>query len=84
MQPHALNGSNTADALLAQIFKDHGPLLARDALARLMGFSNTKAFDQARRRGALGVKTFKIEGRKGVYALTSDYIAWLERRGQHG
>jgi hypothetical protein len=73
MQPHTPAGSNTADFVLAQIFKDHGPLLSREALATLMGFSSANAFDQARRRGVLGVKTFKIQGRKGVYALTTDY-----------
>lgn len=69
------------DAIAQQLLSQHGPLVGGNALSRLMGFPNTKAFHQARRRQALGIRTFKIEGRRGIFALTADYFTWLEKRG---
>jgi hypothetical protein len=64
-----------------QLIESHGPIIPGPVLAKVMGFSTAQAFNQARRRGSLGIETFKISGRRGVFAYTADYLEWLARRG---
>jgi hypothetical protein len=56
----------------------YGPLLGNDLLAQALGFPSTSAFRQARRRGLLGVRTFKIAGRRGRFALTDEVATWIQ------
>lgn len=55
----------------------HGPLLSSGALIGALGFRTAAAFRQARRRGQVGVRTFRIDGRRGTFALTVDVARWL-------
>lgn len=55
----------------------HGPLLGGITLAKTIGLPSLDALYQARRRGRLGIQTFKIDGRRGYFALTSDVADWL-------
>lgn len=69
--------------VVQQLIDKHGPILSGRMLSKAMGFTSLKAFNQARRRGNLGIKTFRIEGRRGLFAYTSDYLTWLDLRGTH-
>ena len=58
----------------------HGPLIGNAPLARALGFANTSAFRQARRRGLVDVTIFKIPGRRGVFALTEEVARWIAKQ----
>lgn len=64
------------------LFKEHGPLLSGDALWRALGYVSADAFRQARSRGRVPVRTFKLEGRRAIYARTDDISAWISKLGE--
>ena len=72
---NAAQGARLADELL----KSSGPLLTRDDLWRTLGFVSSAAFRQAKARGQLGVKVFKVPERRGTFAFTSDVADWLRK-----
>lgn len=55
----------------------YGPLLASRDLWKLLGFATPAAYRQARLRQQIPVVEFKIEGRRGHFALTQDVARWL-------
>lgn len=55
----------------------YGPLLTGSKLVDVLGYPTPEAFWQARRCGRLQVRTFRIEGRRGIFALTTDVATWL-------
>lgn len=60
----------------------HGPLLSGEALWRTLGYSSADAFRQAKSRGKLPVRTFKLAGRRAIYARTSDVASWISTLGE--
>jgi hypothetical protein len=65
----------------SQQMKAYGPMLGGATLRSFLGFRTQAAFAKARAMGSIGVPTFVIPGRKGVFALTSDVCSWaLELR----
>jgi hypothetical protein len=66
-------GDHDRDHLTQQ----YGPLVGGGDLAQVLGFQTTAALRQARRRGKISLRTFRIEGRQGLFALTADVSAWL-------
>ena len=70
---------NDQQSIAQKLIENHGPIICGATLSKVMGFPTTKAFNQSRRRGSLGIKTFRIEGRRGVFALTSDLAQWIEQ-----
>jgi hypothetical protein len=65
----------------SQQMKAYGPMLGGPMLRSFLGFRTQAAFAKARAAGSIGVPTFSIPGRKGVFALTSDVCSWaLELR----
>lgn len=68
-------GRNDEDLL----YQRYGPMIGGAELAHVMGFRNTAALRQARRRGKIDVRTFRIAGRRGLFALTLDVSDWLAR-----
>lgn len=66
-------GDHGRDYLIEQ----YGPLVGGGDLAQVLGFQTTAALRQARRRGKISLRTFRIEGRQGLFALTADVSAWL-------
>lgn len=71
--PLPAHGNKLAEDLL----RSSGPLLPTDALWRALQFPSSAAFRQAKARGRLNVKVFKIPGRRGTYAFTQDVADWL-------
>ena len=74
-----MNASDKAqgDALAEELLDTSGPLLSSTALWRTLGFPSSAAFRQAKARGELNVKVFKIPRRRGTFAFTRDVAQWL-------
>jgi hypothetical protein len=66
-----------ASKLAEELICSSGPLLPTDALWRALQFPSSAAFRQAKARGRLHVKVFKIPGRRGTFAFTEDVAEWL-------
>ena len=66
--------------LLAALIRDWGYVVGSAGLRQALGFPTQAALRQAIARGALPVKVFEIEGRKGWFALAHDLAAWLAAR----
>lgn len=57
--------------------RKYGPLIGGADLVKVLGFRTRDAFYKARARGRLGVRTFHIEGRRGLFSTTQDVAHWL-------
>jgi hypothetical protein len=69
------------DAVENYLIERYGLLLSGCSLWKAIGFPSSSAFRKAASRGALPVKTFRIEGRKGLFAYTSDVARWINDVG---
>lgn len=63
--------------LVADLERQHGPLLGGAALYRALGLPSAAAFRQAMSRNAVPVRVFAIPHRRGRFALTREVAAWL-------
>ncbi|WP_435416755.1 hypothetical protein WAB17_07595 [Parerythrobacter aurantius] len=69
---------NTSSSQLQDhLHQQYGPLIGNSDLARALGFQNTAAMRQAKRRGQLQIETFRIPNRRGLFAFTSEVSKWL-------
>lgn len=64
-------------ALVDDMQTKYGPLVGGFTLAKLLGLPSADALRQARKRGTLPVRVFKVEKRRHWFALTEDVAAWL-------
>lgn len=64
----------------ASLIAQYGPLIGGRDLVRSLGFRTQAAFDKARREQRLPIRVFRIEGRRGRFALTLDVAQWLVAR----
>jgi hypothetical protein len=71
--PTTEHGARLAEELL----RSSGPFLSAGTLWRVLGFPSSGAFRQAKARGRLGVKVFKLPKRRGTFAYTDDVANWL-------
>jgi hypothetical protein len=69
------------DAVETYLLDRYGPLLNGRSLWSAIGYQSSQAFRKAASRGALPVRTFHIDGRKGLFAYTSDVAHWLSAVG---
>lgn len=69
--------TNSSHAVERYLLEQHGLLLTGRALWKSIGFQSASAFRRAASRGALPVRTFKIEGRKGLFAYSSEVAEWI-------
>ena len=53
------------------------PVIGGNDLQRVLGYRSRDAFRQAVLRKTVSVKTFKIENRRGQFALVKDFADWL-------
>lgn len=67
--------------VLESLIHDWGYVVGSAGLRQVMGFPTQAALRQAIARGAVPVKVFEIEGRKGSFALAHDLAAWLASKG---
>ena len=67
-----------------RLLKQYGPTLTGTELYAALGFKTYAAFHRVLSRGNLGVKVFKLPGRRGWFAATLDVADWLDRQaGSH-
>lgn len=59
------------------LYSEFGPLIGNEDLMKVLGFKTMFALRAAINRNAVEVETFKINGRKGHFALTGDVQKWL-------
>jgi hypothetical protein len=63
---------------------EFGPVMDARALRRIFNYSTQSGLRGAISRGALPVRVFTMQGRRGPFALTSDVARWLEQVKQDG
>lgn len=77
-----LDDVQTEADFLSVLMDRYGPLMGGADLMKALGYSNSKAFRQARLQNRLGIHVFSIPRRKGPYAHTHDVAAWLSEIGK--
>ena len=55
----------------------YGPIVGGEALRILLGFRTYDAFQKARRHSKFDIALFRLSGRQGHFAMTSEACAWL-------
>ncbi len=76
-----MTDSELESRLLQSLIRDWGYVVGSAGLRQALGFPTQAALRQAIARGAVPVKTFGIEGRKGPFALAHELAAWLAAKG---
>ena len=56
-----------------------GPLVGGSQLITMLGYRTPDAFEKARTKNLVGVRVFRLENRRGWYALTTEVCEWLLR-----
>jgi hypothetical protein len=69
-----------ADELLQSLSNRYGTVLSSKALIKELGYPSAASFQQALARGAVPVPIFKIEHRRGSFALARDVAIWLNQK----
>jgi hypothetical protein len=59
------------------LMERYGPLLGGENLSQALGFPSYDAFRQSDLRKQLVIPVFKIDHRRGRFALTRDVALWL-------
>ena len=59
-----------------------GPTLGGEDLYAALGFKTYASFHRSKLRGELGIHVFKLQGRKGWFALTDEVADWLEKQSR--
>lgn len=79
-----MNTCDQAESLFVELenklYEEHGPMMFGDALRQALGYRSGDAFRQAACRGTLPLHTFKIESRRGRFAMTKDVAHWLAKQ----
>jgi hypothetical protein len=70
---------STHQDLIAILLEKHGPLIGGKELARALGYPSLGAVREAKSKKRLPVTIFKIAGRRGHFALTTEIAAWLTK-----
>jgi len=69
---------STKQASLAhEMLELHGPIISGAALYRALGFKTYAAFYRAQKAGGLGVRAFRLPGRRGLFVLTTEVADWI-------
>ena len=68
----AVGVRETADLISERLILMYGELVSGQDLARELGMRSSEAMRSAIRRGRLPIRTFRMEGRRGWFALTAD------------
>jgi hypothetical protein len=72
-----------AEAMTIRLEAQYGPLLSSTALIKVLGYPSAVSFQQALHRGTVPVPVFRIQHRRGHFALVEDVARWLsEQRAQ--
>lgn len=60
-----------------ELFDRYGPMIGGAKLHKVLGYNTSAAFRLALKQGDISLPVFKIEKRRGNFALTVDIAAWL-------
>lgn len=71
---------SVAEELVQRLSDKYGAVLSSRALIKELGYPSAASFQQALARGAVPVPIFKIEHRRGSFALTRDVAIWLSHQ----
>lgn len=71
------DGSKLEAVLEVDILQLYGPVLTGDALLKTLGYISKEAFKQSMVRNTVPVPIFRIDNRRGHYALTKDVAHFL-------
>lgn len=63
-----------------RLLKQYGPTLTGTDLYAALGFKTYAAFHRVLSRRELGVRVFKLPGRRGWFASTLEVADWLDRQ----
>lgn len=66
--------------LASELISLFGPIMGGQDLYSALGFKTYAAFHRCHLQGDLGVHIFKLPGRRGWYAFTTDIANWLEEQ----
>lgn len=69
---------NKDQKLVEKMEERYGPLMGGKHLYAALGFNTYAAFYRSMQLNELGVKVFRLTGRKGWFAKTSDVANWIE------
>lgn len=78
--PDGAEVQQLADELSCSMTAQYGPVLGSSALLKVLCYPSAGAFQQAIFRGTVPVPTFRIDNRRGRFALTRDVALWLSRK----
>jgi hypothetical protein len=71
--------SDLEKELESDLLRLYGPLLSGENLIRSLGYASKDAFRQSIKRKTVPVQLFKLENRRGYYALTKDVAKYLAK-----
>ena len=71
--------SDLGNELEADLLKLYGPVLNGENLTKSLGYVSREAFRQSVVRETVPVPIFKMEGKRGYYALTKDVAMYLAK-----
>lgn len=65
--------------LSQKTYEQYGPIMGGKDLWKALGYKTFAAFARALDKSTIGVKVFRIEGRRGWFAMTEDVVNWLNQ-----
>ncbi|WP_295994974.1 hypothetical protein [Rugamonas sp.] len=69
-----------AEELSARLQSQYGSVLGSTALTKELGYQSSASFQRALSRGTVPVPIFKIQHRRGSFALAIDVATWLSHQ----
>lgn len=68
------------EVLERDLLDQYGPVVGGESLRKALGYPSMDALRQAMSRGTLPVPVFRIENRRGTFALIKDIAKWLAKQ----
>lgn len=75
---------NTDQDLIIKMEERYGPIISGKHLYAALGFKTYAAFYRSLQLDELGVKVFRLAGRKGWFAKTIDVANWINQQSMEG
>jgi len=79
-EPEATSVQKIATELSTRLTTQYGAMLGSAALIKELSYPSAASFQRALARGIVPVPVFKIEHRRGSFALARDVAEWLSRQ----
>lgn len=75
-----LQGAALRQRVHDELVRQFGPMLPSSALCKALGYPSAGAYRQAVARGTVPVPVFRIQNRRGRFALALDVADWMCRQ----